>query len=424
MDVSPTLPEGYSFSVSQPRRHSSTWCRWLSWDYSEDYESAVSKDNSTLWKSLRLLLLRQFLHRYNCTTRIYDGFGWQHKSFFVFRQLVYALVSIAHEANIIRFRERPASYEMGIGGPIDATPSWEPPTTDSYWIGDVLIVLDPDMYRRADHHAALVDAIQLGPGHKKTTAIVFSTSDVTAFEVHSSPDEVHISQISGRGGVFGNPQRACCICCCTQEPTPSLLLLIDILASASAKVHPPRSYPALPVEICETIYDCAPPATQRALRASCRLFNTFFQRINRDIQVGEWRLKASPGRCPSRYSGTSGQGSSLEDVDLKTGHLKAESGYEVGILTEKGAIELDLSLFGIVKATDEDCCKNYPETEDSLDAGCPPRCTAHYHQGYSGISSSQVGLCGDVMGLWGELGERSRQKVSGEWCEMGWREVS
>lgn len=305
-------------------------------------------DHGSVWKSVRLLLLQQFVERFDDSLRsLRVGMN---KSHFVFRQIVYAVVNLAHNGNKVLFRKQTNLYEDRIGFPKYATPWWEPPDTDTYWIGDVLIILDNAIEHSENLCAAIGRVIKVANTTGDITGIVFSHSSIVVVKVKYTEHGLQVLYspyipLLSTPVVYhthGDPK------CTGLTPPQGFLALLQIL---SPPIVPQACYLHLPVEICERIFDNATPDTQNILKLSCRLFNEIARQYPR---VGGWKL-LEPEDCPSKFSGVPAIGGYVQNLRIKTGYLHEQSGYEVGVCGRTRILSLDMLMWNVKLSTEDEC---------------------------------------------------------------------
>lgn len=242
--------------------------------------SIPSGDRNSPWDRLQLELLGEFVQYFIYSFS--DSWPSRTSSPFVFRQLAYAVLSLA-SSDGMKFHYTTAKHALHAND-LDAelcTPSWDPPDDDTYWLGDVLIVLNQHLSTTANGspspttQASIAHAVQLA-GAKPTIAVIFSVRWILL--VHIAPGEP-ITHSVALPLLALDP---------TAEPfseeslagletggyaTPGFLALIDLFRMYP---HVPRfralSSAIFPAELCRMVFRYADEDTQTALEETCRMF--------------------------------------------------------------------------------------------------------------------------------------------------------
>lgn len=240
--------------------------------------SLPSGDRGSSWHRLQLVLISEFVRyfRYSfidcCPSRV--------SSPFVFRQIAYAVLCLTSRAGM-KFHPTTAKYllEAGEVEELVRTPTWEPPDTDTYWLGDVLIVLDEHLSIDIDCEyftASIARAVQLATT-TPTTAVIFSVNAVILVQITPGEPITHtpVLPLFTLDPVAPFSVDALARLESVAYATPGVLALLDLF-----NTHPriprfaPLSPARLPAELCRMVFRAADSTTQDVLEASCRLFRS------------------------------------------------------------------------------------------------------------------------------------------------------
>lgn len=144
--------------------------------------------HSPTWRRLQILLLGQFVEYF--LRSFHDVCPSRKSSPFIVRQLAYAVLCLLQPGGTagMKFHGTVAPHKLFYGwvrGGIQ-TPSWEPPDSDSYWLGNVLIVLDEHIYDHSDYLAPISKAAIAKTVQLACAADTGSDPDVVAviFSIH------------------------------------------------------------------------------------------------------------------------------------------------------------------------------------------------------------------------------------------------
>lgn len=99
-------------------------------------------ERDLVWRKFQLLLLTHFVEHFLGVLRAVSCFGRLGCNIPVFYQMAFAILCLAQGKNM-KFQNENSLYKVLIGGNEDATPTWDPPKEDHYWLGKILIVLEP-----------------------------------------------------------------------------------------------------------------------------------------------------------------------------------------------------------------------------------------------------------------------------------------
>lgn len=333
--------------------------------------SVSSGSDASAWRRIQLQLLKQFLQYFEHS--IYDTCPSRKSSPFVLRQVAYAILSLTRTAGI-GFNMTNARHKVYFGNVQYGvkTPSWEPPNADSYWLGDVLIVLDEHIYFHDGQpapitKAAIANAVQLAGTTKTspdTVAIVFSTSSIIIINIHQTPDGLEVTH-SGSLPLLEIGDRANSLGTVTmlslrpvQYATPTIEALMDLF-SFRAMVPSPSTHVLrpgnLPTEICDQIFRYADLTTQYELEKSCREFRNIARQYP---QIGEWTLLGCTGDNEFVARRSSTQSKHVVKL-VALGRISITSlwpsvtsgGFEVGLWGEREKFILNMPLVNVVEVT-------------------------------------------------------------------------
>lgn len=258
---------------------------------------APTRKDSTTWRRLKQQLLAQFVKYY--VLSLNDVWPSIEGSKFVFRQLAYAILCILQGGIGMRFNPTSLLHKLLLASMPRATrtPNWQPPDSDCYWLGDVIVVLDEYIEHELNLRAAIGKAIRVAHASSATSAVIFSLSCVVTVKIcHTSQGLVvwHTKRLP-----FFNWDLASNPCGKNDTLHPviqartnsTIMALLDLFESSSQSLLPVLSRP-LPAEICELIFRSADVKTQHALEGSCRLFRRVAQSLPR---IGQWTLLKCSG---------------------------------------------------------------------------------------------------------------------------------
>lgn len=236
-----------------------------------------SRERSSTWRQLQLELIREFVQYF--VHSFHDSCPSRTSSPFVFRQIAYAVLCLTSRAGMKFHRSTTVHllYAEELE-PMVRTPWWEPPDTDTYWLGDILIVLDQHLCVSApcrNTNAAIARAVQLAPA-TPTTAVIFSVHAVLL--VHIVPGEpirhtaaLPLFTLDPTAPPF-TPEAVAHLDNIAYA-TPGVLALLDLFTTHARIPHFPGVSPALlPAELWYMVFHAADKATQEGLEASCRFF--------------------------------------------------------------------------------------------------------------------------------------------------------
>lgn len=247
-------------------------------------------------RRLQLLLLKEFVEHF--LPSFQDSCSARNRSPFVVRQLAYAILCLTRSH--AKFHATNAPHKLlreGVPWGIQ-TPTWEPPSMDNYWLGDVLIVLSEHIQHTEVLHAAIAKAVQLAcavGGPFDTVAVIFSVRCIAIANIRRTPcGQVAVSHsptlplLSFDDTVDAFGKEAMEALRNIKYNTPGIQTLLELFCSARPVSPPPLSrLQNLPTEICQHLFRGADPAVQGILEQSCRLFREI---ANEYPRVGSWSL--------------------------------------------------------------------------------------------------------------------------------------
>lgn len=324
--------------------------------------------NIPTWKCLQLQLLHRFLEffRYSLVD-IHLSSGCSN---FVRRQLSYAILSHMRHTGM-KFNSTDVRYMVYFGhiSPEVRTPSWEPPTTDSYWFGDVLILLTEHIYffegqPTISTKAEIATVVQLATTHSSldTVAILFDISRIVIVNIHHTPHGLQVSHshclplvdISGRATGFGTDIRRLTT---TRYGSPGIEALMNLFSSRPQ--FPPSAIPVarpgnLPIELCEQIFRYADHEVQCELERTCGVFRYIATLYP---QIGEWTLVRCTG--DNNFVARRGSSQSMHEVRIdgvwkvRGRNTPGRSGFEVGLCGAGEMLKLNVPLLNVVEVVKE-----------------------------------------------------------------------
>lgn len=298
------------------------------------------------WHKLQLLLISEFVEYF--TYSFIDSCPSRVSSPFVFRQLAYAILCLTSQSGL-KFHRTTAPYLLAAGAiePECRTPSWEPPDTDRYWLGDVLIVLNQDLATSTSGvpspstQASIARAVQLAPA-TPTTAVIVSVHAVVLMHIAADQHITHTPALPlftlDRAAAPFTPH-ALATLASVSYATPGVLALLDLFA-AHPRIHvyaAAAAPPVLPTELWRAVFQYADEATQDALEGACRFFRALAVEYPR---VGGCTLMHWRGE---RFVCEGGGA-----VDVKGAAEGVGEGWEVGVWGE-GKVRLGMKLLEVVE---------------------------------------------------------------------------
>lgn len=319
------------------------------------------------WKSLQLQLLGQFVEYFRHSFS--DLIVSRKTSNFVRRQLAYAILCFMRPTGM-KFNCTAARHKQYNGNisPDVRTPSWEPPTTDSYWLGDVLILLTEHIYFRNGQpvtitKAEIARAAQLATTQSSfdTVVILFSVTGIVIVNIHRGPQGLQVSHsnflpllsITDRANNFGTNIRHLDTTRCASLGIEALMNLFSarsLFLPSSAPVARPGN---LPTELCEEVFRQADHEVQCELQRTCGVFRYIAAQYPR---IGEWTL----AKCTGENEFVARRGSSQTTHVVRIEALwkvrvrflwnsPDRSGYEVGLWGAGEIVQLNMPLLTVVE---------------------------------------------------------------------------
>lgn len=261
-----------------------------------------------VWRRLQVQLLEQFVEYF--LRSFHDVCPSRKSSPFIIRQLAFATLCILRSGPM-KFHSTSSPRKLRLGtvrGGIQ-TPAWEPPDADSYWLDNVLVLLNEHIHDKKSQpsptiQAAIAKAVQLASAADSSsdvTAIIFSIYCIVIVNIKHMPHGPEVSHsfniplfsFCDVDDAFGSEDMR--ILRATQFLTFGVQILLDVFSAHPVLPRSPsgRSSHALPTELCQQIFRCADPTVQTGLEASCRLFREIAMEYPR---IGEWTLLKCSGK--------------------------------------------------------------------------------------------------------------------------------
>lgn len=337
------------------------------------------------WKPLSQLLLEKFLERYITTFKdlaspksqaIFASTGLDHftDTGYRFRQLAYGILNLCDSAGRIKFRRGRCYNRTGGKEPSTDPPSWECPTSNVLWMGEVLVILEPRIAIEEFLHAAIGKAIDLvrrsrvTTGGIRGTAVIFSLQALVIVRVRYADDSACGPDISYSQSLPVITPSECswtrCFGGLRATPTAGLVALLDVFARQSKSYALPAG---LPVEICTQIYGLCHNATRKSLAESC---HAFWAIVSTYPQIDGWELIHSWNHGNVGFlARRGGPGMAKSVVSLEECSF-GNYGFLVGLFNGRHRIDLDLPLLEAVKQSQSGykgcaCCVGLPVLEEA-----------------------------------------------------------
>lgn len=323
------------------------------------------------WRRLQIQLFGKLVEYF--LRSFHDVCPSRKSSRFVIRQLAYAVLCLTRPGATtgMKFQITDASHKVRYGSLRSGTqtPSWEPPDSDSYWLGNVLIVLDEHIHSDLGLFAPATKAAIAKTVHlvsamdyssdSDVKAVIFSIYCVIIVSIRQTPQGPQVSHTPiMRLLCFGTALDALGaqdmkILRLLNYDTPGINALINLFATASPSMAPPsQSQPAgLPTELSQQIFRYGDPNTQSALEESCRLFRDMAVEHPR---IGEWTLVKCSGDTEFvafRSSTQSHHVVGLKPLKPRHERLRRGSGFEVGLWGCMAKLVLNMPLFNVEEVT-------------------------------------------------------------------------
>lgn len=166
---------------------------------------------------------------------------------------------------------------------------WVAPPAE-YWIGDILVVPEAAMTTAENLHAAIGKAVQVINARKAATSMPCGVSPPTTRALIISLYSLVVVDIRENQLTHTTTMP---LLARYHTKTNGILALLDILFTPSPAPFP-QSFPALPVEICQTIFRHATADTRRCLEGTGRLFRGIA--YDYGPRISKWNLQAL---CPA-----------------------------------------------------------------------------------------------------------------------------
>lgn len=246
-------------------------------------------DRKSTWHKLQLQLLREFVQYFVYSFR--DSCPSRTSSPFVFQQLAYAVLCLTSRAGM-KFHRTTSEYVLHFDSidPISRTPTWDPPDGDSYWLGDILIVLNQHVCTAANGDpsastkASIALAVTLAPS-TPTIAVIFSVHAIMLVNIVPGEPITHtvalpLFTLDPAAEPFGDEATASLEG--VSYATPGVLALLDLFtAHPRVPCFAAVSGARIPTELCLMVFRFADQETQDAMEASCRMFRAIAEQYPR-----------------------------------------------------------------------------------------------------------------------------------------------
>lgn len=304
-------------------------------------------ERDLVWRKFQLLLLTHFFEHFLGVLRAISCFRRLGRNIPVFYQMAFAILCLAQGKNM-KFRNENSLYKVLIGGNEDATPTWDPPKEDHYWLGKILIVLEPRLESEKHRHAAVGKVIKFASAQLQeksdVRAVIFAIEWVVLVNINHTTQG--LPQVTYSPTLpfltvdmiqYSRPMRP------PGFPTTGVVALLDVFSVPSPQ---PASYP-FATEISQQIFRSANPDTQRALECSCRLFHIMAQEYPR---VGDWILLSHIEGSESQFvavSDSTGKKQAIKIESKRPRHAGIGGGLELILWSGGKKLVLEMPLYNI-----------------------------------------------------------------------------
>lgn len=234
--------------------------------------SVPAGPRTSSWHKVQLLVLRHFVDFFAYSFR--DACPSPTSSPFVFQQLAYAILSITSTAGLKFYR----TTSLGTLDPWFRTPYWEPPASETYHLGKVVVVLNPHL-RPGEISESTRVSIARAVEHSSelpSVAVVFSVHAVVIVNIDHHGTITHtptlpLFTLDDAHEPFGAPALAALAE--IGYASPGVLALLDLFEGHPRVTSVMGAVPqALPTELWRLVFRRADEQTQAALEATCRFF--------------------------------------------------------------------------------------------------------------------------------------------------------
>lgn len=344
-------------------------------DTPQGYPPVVTSEDLDSWKPLTQLLLAKFLERYLACFKdlagpesavIFDSTGLDTNTapVYLYKRLAYGIINLCDSPKRIKFRKGLCDY-IAPSKHHQSQPTWECPQRNVYWIGEVLVILEPRIHVLEFLHAAIGKALDLLGRPKAGTsetrrAVIFSIQALVIVTVnYRGLDEPEITYSQNLPVITPsdcNWYR--CFGGLYEEPTAGIGALMDVFARERETYSLPAG---LPFEICTEIYNLSNLATRESLAVSCRAFRAI-QTIH--PRIGQWDLLHAWNHGNVGFVASEGPGLTHSVVSVEECQSR-RTGFRVGLFRGAQHIDLNLPWVAVVKLQNEGydgcrCCAGLP----------------------------------------------------------------
>lgn len=344
-------------------------------DRPQGYPPVITTEDLDSWKPLTQLLLAKFLERYLACFKdlagpegavIFDNTGLDKNTARVYRykQLAYGIINLCDSPRRIKFRKGLCDY-IGPDKNYQPKPTWGCPHKNVFWIGEILVILEPRIKVLEFLHAAIGNALDLlGRAQGGTTetrrAVIFSIQTLVIVTVnYRGLDELDITYSQNLPVITPSD---CdwyrCFGGLYEEPTAGLGALMDVFARAREAYSLPAG---LPFEICTEIYNLSNLATRESLAVSCRAFRAI-QTIH--PRIDKWELFHAWNHGNVGFVASEGPGLTHSVVSVEECQY-LRPGFRVGLFRGAQHVDLRLPWVAVIKQRNEGyegcrCCAGLP----------------------------------------------------------------
>lgn len=301
-------------------------------------------ERDLVWRAFQLLLLTDFFKHFLGTLSDLSLPYQLVSNIPVFHQMAFAILCLAQGKNFMLQNEN-SLYKVLIGGNEDATPTWDPPTEDHYWLGKILVVLEPRIEIEEHRHAAIGKVIKFASAQLQdksdVQAVIFSIGWVILVNINHTTEG--LPQVTYSPNLPFLTRDLLLYHAPFRPPTTGVVALLDFFSLPSPQ---PVSYP-FPTEISQQIFLDADPDTQRALECSCRLFYIMAQEFPR---VGGWTLLRHIEGSESEFVAVSSLTGKKERISIESKRPRHDAiggGLEVILWSGGKKLVLEMPLYNI-----------------------------------------------------------------------------
>lgn len=316
------------------------------------YET-LQKEQFSAPQTLRLALLNQFVERFSTTFQ--DLGSSTGKDSFSFRQLTYAILSLCNIGADVRLKRERLwwNYNKVIGTESEATLDYDIPDAATYWLNDVLVVLEPRIHAQQYLHAAIGRAIKKAqPKHRPTVVTIICSLDLVVLaNINTNPAGTYVVHTRN---LLLCPENELGRKWTTLEshPTEGIVALFELFVT---HLPAPTSFPGgLPTELCYDLFNFCEPSTKLSLASTCRLFRRI---ASEQLTLEGWTLLRPWGHNDANFVALPGPCVVVLMESLKV----TCDGLKVCLFSGRYSLELKLPLLSISKTDNEgypgcECC--------------------------------------------------------------------